>query len=1133
MTLGAPMMHWSIVLVEVVKFTNPGRTIGDQREIRDGMYDVLRQAFDESGIDWAQCEHEERGDCVLVLVPASVPKVVLADPFVTRLLAALRRYNAVRVAEASIGMRIVLHSGEITRNSPSGGGDALNSAFRLLVASDEKAELRDSGGMLAVIASPEFYRDVIKHEPAAEPGSYQAVSVEVGEFSSEVWLRILGLGASQTTASSALNPTGEKPRMVEDPAEAVSLLGTAGQVRVSVARTSEPWLLDIDTIVLSVGSSLGALGLAVRGEYPEPDWNSIDYGRISPQEPVLIDLGGSGRHGGRLRRAILASPHSGGMGQVTLDAIRDATHEAVEFADRLGCTRLGLPLLATGVLGFNPLDVARTVCDETSLARLRAATALREVVLLCRDTRTQAAIRAAWRDATVDTATPEPVYSDGFDSDRVAPDSGMPRYSDDLAGGFDSDRVDPNLGIPLYKDQLGLAPYVSMLAAVVADRTTPLPLSVGIFGEWGAGKSYFMGLLRQRIDDLAGSGTYCGSIMQIGFNAWHYADSNLWASLGDEIFRQLAGPGPDVAHDRRRLRDELSQVLSQRDVLKAATEHAETEVAVLRARVDEAARQRTISIRDLLGSPSFRDEVGGIWRHLGIDDEEEQGRLFVEQLHGSVDEAHALRRLPWVGRVRTVLAVAAVLVFVVLVAALQVPQLRSWLATIGGGLLATALAVCVAVTGAARSGLRKLRRIVGEVTSATPELLDGLRRAEAEQQVAQAQLDEVVSRVGELGRQLAELNPGQRLYSFLVDRARGDAYAGSLGLISTIRKDFEQLIRLLKEWRDHPTPEHQPIDRIVLYIDDLDRCDPEQVVNVLQAVHLLLALDLFVVVVGVDPRWLARSVGSHYRQLLDEHPGTDGQATPTDYLEKIFNIPMLLPRMSPDSLHDLLRSMAGEHRVAPSAPPAAHEPADPPPPSQPLGQVSKMDVEEGSEVDTQDAGRPVLPRPLTDRELTLLAALDPLIETPRAGKRLMNLYRMVRATRDLSDSSRFIGTADEPGEHEAVALLLGVLTAHAHLLGRLLDAQPDDRCKGGLLRCRTRTSWGEFVNDLEPTPHEDGWRNLVRGPLEGWEVATWTRLHTALTRIRPLVRLDDIATFQAWAPRIRWFCYVLPREQSG
>lgn len=44
--------------------------------------------------------------------------------------------------------------------------------------------------------------------------------------------------------------------------------------------------------------------------------------------------------------------------------------------------------------------------------------------------------------------------------------------------------------------------------------------------------------------------------------------------------------------------------------------------------------------------------------------------------------------------------------------------------------------------------------------------------------------------------------------------------------------------------------------------------------------HLLLAVRLFVVVVAVDPRWLLRSLTSHYQQLFaasaGQHHGTAG-----------------------------------------------------------------------------------------------------------------------------------------------------------------------------------------------------------------------------------------------------------------
>ena len=104
--------------------------------------------------------------------------------------------------------------------------------------------------------------------------------------------------------------------------------------------------------------------------------------------------------------------------------------------------------------------------------------------------------------------------------------------------------------------------------------------------------------------------------------------------------------------------------------------------------------------------------------------------------------------------------------------------------------------------------------------------------------------------------------PGRQLYTFLAERAASGDYAGQLGLVSIIRKDLERLVRRL-EAQDLPELSALPgnvgsqvlprIDRIVLYIDDLDRCQPQQVVEVLQAIHLLLALNLFVVVVGSTP----------------------------------------------------------------------------------------------------------------------------------------------------------------------------------------------------------------------------------------------------------------------------------------
>ena len=131
--------------------------------------------------------------------------------------------------------------------------------------------------------------------------------------------------------------------------------------------------------------------------------------------------------------------------------------------------------------------------------------------------------------------------------------------------------------------------------------------------------------------------------------------------------------------------------------------------------------------------------------------------------------------------------------------------------------------------------------------------------------------------VAQRERELAELrDKGLQLQEFVRERAASSDYREQLGVISKVRRDFEQLVALLPGSDQQAGAEQvavvaaavtrriPEVERIVLFIDDLDRCPHGKVVEVLQAVHLLLAFKLFVVVVGVDSRWLQRSLEAHY-----------------------------------------------------------------------------------------------------------------------------------------------------------------------------------------------------------------------------------------------------------------------------
>lgn len=264
--------------------------------------------------------------------------------------------------------------------------------------------------------------------------------------------------------------------MTVDPAVGRAIeLGVVNGIACSVLRTSRPWESDIDAIVVSIGASLGALARTLQQQFPDPGWDALLDRGITPEEPGVLDLRA---HRSTLRFAVAATPHEGGeLGMPTLPAIAIATETAVLRAAREGARVLGVPLLGTTSLAM-PKDRVAAVAVPAVVRALNQvpADSLARVVFIGREDTFVQPVRLAWAGRAIE-----------------------------LAGGVSSDLVDPNVGIPLDRDQLGVAPYVSMLATVIADRKTPLPLSVGVFGQWGSGKSYFMGLLREEVGRLAAS----------------------------------------------------------------------------------------------------------------------------------------------------------------------------------------------------------------------------------------------------------------------------------------------------------------------------------------------------------------------------------------------------------------------------------------------------------------------------------------------------------------------------------------------------------------------------------------------------------------------------------------------------
>jgi hypothetical protein len=190
----SPSVHRTILMVDVVDFTNPSRIVADLMDVQEGVYEVLRTAFAESGVDFDSCQREDRGDGALILIPPEFSKSKLADLLPDRLVAELRRHNATRSPRSRFKLRVGIHAGDIRRNANGWVGHAVNLTARILEAAEVKSALARSDGLLALVASDYFYTEVIEQDPGVAPETYRRIEVSVKKFSGALWLRIPGEG---------------------------------------------------------------------------------------------------------------------------------------------------------------------------------------------------------------------------------------------------------------------------------------------------------------------------------------------------------------------------------------------------------------------------------------------------------------------------------------------------------------------------------------------------------------------------------------------------------------------------------------------------------------------------------------------------------------------------------------------------------------------------------------------------------------------------------------------------------------------------------------------------------------------------------------------------------------------------
>lgn len=285
-------------------------------------------------------------------------------------------------------------------------------------------------------------------------------------------------------------------------------------------------------------------------------------------------------------------------------------------------------------------------------------------------------------------------------------------------------------------------------------------------------------------------------------------------------------------------------------------------------------------------------------------------------------------------------------------------------------------------------------------------------------------------------RQRIPENIYESLEAFVSDRIQDGSYEKRLGLMQQVKGDLAELSnRLLPppadsqefQWKVEQLQKFFPRGpaRVVVYIDDLDRCPPDRVVQVLEAVQLLVKTPLFIAVLAIDERYITRALEQFYKGVLLRHGSPSG----TDYLEKIIQLPYRVRPIMANNLETYLRS-----------------------------QVTIQDNATGSTKFSE----------FSRQEFNLLLECCKQVDlSPRTLKRLTNVYKLFKIV------CRTRGTKTTPQVQQAILALLALSGRYPNLMRGVFEAietcfeERRDKAAAEAINIRAKAKANSHANDYK------------------------------------------------------------------
>ncbi|WP_157760982.1 P-loop NTPase fold protein [Chitinophaga caeni] len=563
---------------------------------------------------------------------------------------------------------------------------------------------------------------------------------------------------------------------------------------------------------------------------------------------------------------------------------------------------------------------------------------------------------------------------------------------------------------------------------------------------------------------------YCKGIAHVSFNAWSYMDANLWASIVSKIFEGLneyisdnTAPGVEKSAVEQQLSKELNMTKEEMNSLEKSKKVINEQINKLKGKRKEANRQlinsihkiRVHSMSSTIKQLNEKYNVGNKMREAsdrnpslkGMFDEfekivpaeywsdPEKSYEVFKSRYTFLKEFFNGKKVVWnIVALLIILGLIAWVPFLLKFASFQIERTQF--------VIPQAVLSIIATIGVlwkrAEKAYHDVKGILAELWSIKnkydTELQAAIEKFEQEEKALTLEAEKFRTEMMNIDTQIMKAEQvrndlefkikhalaTESLYTFIDKRSHSDDYKKHLGIISIIRKDFEILNGLFighaeelnalkgKEVEVFRSKFKKRLERIILYIDDLDRCSEENVVQVLEAVNLLMAFPLFIVVVGVDSRWVKNAlIKKHALQFTRDGEVESGfeRIDPANYLEKIFQVPFHLKQADSDDVKEMIKSLAnletGDESAGDNIQQGLGPNGDKDTLNSPGGEITLNYIPDqgtpGQEVEFIVEERTEL-LVLSPGEIELMEEMSVIIgNNPRAIKRFVNIFRIVKA----------------------------------------------------------------------------------------------------------------------------------------